>query len=156
MTSTDPIDTTNRYLTGAMAPVDTEVTAYDLTVTGSIPTELEGRWLRNGPNPIGEVADPTRHHWFIGDGMVHGVRLRDGRAEWYRNRWVRSDTVAARLGESRSPGKMSSWVSLCGESTGPIRRFRSQKSCLSWVAGSTARATHWLTAIHRRISTMDR
>ena len=22
--------------------------------------------------------------------MVHGIRLRDGRAEWYRNRWVRS------------------------------------------------------------------
>ena len=31
--------------------------------------------------------------------MVHGVRLRDGRAEWYRNRWVRSRQVAAALGE---------------------------------------------------------
>jgi carotenoid cleavage dioxygenase-like enzyme len=27
------------------------------------------------------------------------VRLRDGRAEWYRNRWVRSKAVAAALGE---------------------------------------------------------
>ena len=31
--------------------------------------------------------------------MVHGVRLRDGRAEWYRNRWVRSQAVAEALGE---------------------------------------------------------
>ena len=26
--------------------------------------------------------------------MVHGVRLRDGRAEWYRNRWVRTRQLA--------------------------------------------------------------
>ena len=31
--------------------------------------------------------------------MVHGVRFRDGRAEWYRNRWVRNEGVAAALGE---------------------------------------------------------
>ena len=31
--------------------------------------------------------------------MVHGVRLRDGRAEWYRNRWVRSKAVAAQHDE---------------------------------------------------------
>ena len=30
--------------------------------------------------------------------MVHGVRLCDGRAEWYRNRWVRSRAVAESLG----------------------------------------------------------
>ena len=37
--------------------------------------------------------DPATYHWFIGDGMVHGLRLGDGRAEWYRNRWVRGDDV---------------------------------------------------------------
>ena len=36
--------------------------------------------------------------------MVHGVRLRDGRAEWYRNRWVRSRDVAAALGETWAGG----------------------------------------------------
>jgi carotenoid cleavage dioxygenase-like enzyme len=35
---------------------------------------------------------------------VHGVRLRDGRAEWYRNRWVRNAEVARRLGEEPRPG----------------------------------------------------
>jgi 8'-apo-carotenoid 13,14-cleaving dioxygenase len=94
--------TTNPYLSGNCAPVADELTAFDLPVTGTIPVELEGRWLRNGPNPFDEV-DPASHHWFIGDGMVHGVRLRGGRAEWYRNRWVRTDRIATALGEP-APG----------------------------------------------------
>ncbi len=94
----------NPYLSGMCAPVEQEVTANDLAFTGTIPPELEGRWLRNGPNPIGEVADPTKHHWFSGDGMVHGLRLQDGKAEWYRNRWVRADRVARALGEEPPAG----------------------------------------------------
>ncbi len=42
--------------------------------------------------------DDPNYHWFLGAGMVHGVRLRDGKAEWYRNRWVRSKAVAAARG----------------------------------------------------------
>ena len=83
----DDPNSANPYLIGNMAPVEQEVTAFDLPITGSVPGDLDGRWLRNGPNPRGPV-DPTTHHWFLGDGMVHGVRLRDGRAEWYRNRYV--------------------------------------------------------------------
>ncbi|HEY8481843.1 MAG TPA: carotenoid oxygenase family protein [Spirillospora sp.] len=75
-----------------------EVTAFDLPVTGRIPRELNGRYLRNGPNVLG-LEDPRAHHWMLGEGMVHGVRLREGRAEWYRNRWVRSASVARKLGE---------------------------------------------------------
>ncbi|GLW07002.1 dioxygenase [Microtetraspora sp. NBRC 13810] len=93
----------NPYLEGAFAPVKEEVTAYDLPVTGRIPQELNGRYLRNGPNPLG-IEDPVAHHYMLGAGMIHGVRLRDGRAEWYRNRWVRSASVAARLGEPPRPG----------------------------------------------------
>jgi len=77
----------NQYLAGNYAPVESEVTAHDLPTTGQIPAELEGRWLRNGPNPE-SIVDPSKHHWFMGAGMVHGVRLRGGKAEWYRNRWV--------------------------------------------------------------------
>ena len=72
--------------------------AFDLPVTGRIPRELNGRYLRIGPNVLG-LEDPRAHHWMHGEGMVHGVRLRDGRAEWYRNRWVRSASVAGKLGE---------------------------------------------------------
>jgi len=91
------------YLSGNYAPVTEEVTAFDLPVEGELPVELEGRYLRNGPNPIGEV-DPATHHWFMGDGMVHGIRLREGRAEWYRNRWVGSKRVAEHRGQSDVAG----------------------------------------------------
>ncbi|MEU6724156.1 carotenoid oxygenase family protein [Nonomuraea wenchangensis] len=85
------------------APVTEEITAFDLEVTGRIPAVLNGRYLRNGPNPL-SLDDPHASHLFLGEGMVHGVRLRDGRAEWYRNRWVRSADVARRLGEPVRPG----------------------------------------------------
>ncbi|MFJ5032270.1 carotenoid oxygenase family protein [Streptomyces sp. NPDC088560] len=87
------------FMEGVFAPVTEELTAFDLPVTGRVPRELNGRFLRNGPNVLG-LEDPRAHHWMLGDGMVHGVRLRDGRAEWYRNRWVRSSQVARKLGET--------------------------------------------------------
>ena len=50
----------NRYLEGNFAPVSDEVTVTELDVTGTIPTWLDGRYLRNGPNPID--ADPAIYH----------------------------------------------------------------------------------------------
>ncbi|MGC9670650.1 carotenoid oxygenase family protein [Planosporangium sp. 12N6] len=79
------------YLRGYLAPVPDEIDAYDLPVTGALPPALTGRYFRNGPNPM-PGQDPG--HWFTGSGMIHGVRLRDGRAEWYRNRWVRTAALA--------------------------------------------------------------
>jgi carotenoid cleavage oxygenase len=93
----------NPYLEGNYAPVTEEVTVTDLEVTGTIPEELSGRYLRNGPNPV-TPPNPDAYHWFVGDGMVHGLRLDGGRAGWYRNRWVRSTTVADALGEPHHPG----------------------------------------------------
>jgi carotenoid cleavage dioxygenase-like enzyme len=69
------------------APVADELTEFDLPVEGAIPAELDGWYLRNGPNP----RQATKH-WFTGDGMIHGVRIERGRAAWYRNRWVRTDS----------------------------------------------------------------
>jgi carotenoid cleavage dioxygenase-like enzyme len=92
----------SRFLQGPFAPVAEEITAFDLPVTGQLPIELNGRYLRNGPNPM-RLDDPN-YHWFLGTGMVHGVRLRDGRAEWYRNRSVRSNAVANVLGEKWPAG----------------------------------------------------
>jgi carotenoid cleavage dioxygenase len=89
----------NPYLQNNFAPIKQEHTLMDLSVSGSIPKHLDGRYLRNGPNPL-SGADPDTYNWFRGDGMVHGVRIRDGKAEWYRNRWVRSPRVAAGLGEN--------------------------------------------------------
>jgi carotenoid cleavage dioxygenase-like enzyme len=88
----------NWFRQGLFSPLTEEVTAFDLPVTGRIPSKLNGCYLRNGPNFMRGVDD-SKHRWFLGSGMVHGVRLRDGRAEWYRNRWVRSKPVAEALGE---------------------------------------------------------
>ena len=95
--------TVNPYLQGNFAPVHEELTVTELPVRGQVPEVLNGRYLRNGPNPV-SVPEPATYHWFTGDGMVHGIRLRDGRAEWYRNRWVRSAEVARALGEQPRPG----------------------------------------------------
>jgi carotenoid cleavage dioxygenase len=104
MTTAAPVrETENPYLNGNYAPVREEITALDLDVTGTIPEYLDGRYLRIGPNPLGD-PDPARYHWFLGAGMAHGLRLRDGKAHWYRNRWVRSADVAQRLGETWSGG----------------------------------------------------
>ena len=75
------------FRTGNYAPVHDELTAFDLPVHGSIPAELNGWYLRNGPNPRADAG-----HWCVGDGMVHGIRLENGRAAWYRNRWIRTES----------------------------------------------------------------
>jgi carotenoid cleavage dioxygenase len=92
----------NPYLANNLAPVHEEVTVTNLRVTGTIPTELTGRYLRNGPNPAGDVNE-AKYHWFTGHGMVHGIRLDDGHAAWYRNRWVRTKEVCDIIGGTPPP-----------------------------------------------------
>ena len=81
-----PSDKLPFHLRGNYAPVTEEVEATDLAVIGQLPPELDGRYFRNGANPHSGRSP----HWFAGDGMIHGIRLRDGKAEWYRNRWVQT------------------------------------------------------------------
>jgi carotenoid cleavage dioxygenase-like enzyme len=92
----------NPFLAGAHRPMTGELTLEDLPVIGAIPAALDGRYLRIGPNPM--AADPENYHWFTGDGMIHGLRIENGRALWYRNRWVRSEAVTEALGEERTQG----------------------------------------------------
>jgi carotenoid cleavage dioxygenase len=92
----------NPFLSGIHAPMTEELTLTGLAVTGTIPPGLNGRYLRIGPNPVN--PDPASYHWFIGDGMVHALAVHDGRAAWYRNRWIRSDAVAKARGVERAPG----------------------------------------------------
>ncbi len=88
MTATDST-TAPFHLAGNYAPVATEVSAFDLPVTGDLPAELHGSFLRNGPNP----HSGSSPHWFFGDGMVHGIRLEQGQARWYRNRYVETTSL---------------------------------------------------------------
>ncbi|WYM03575.1 MAG: carotenoid oxygenase family protein [Gloeotrichia echinulata CP02] len=78
----------NPYLDGNFAPVGEEITADTLQVIGQLPPDLSGMFVRNGPNP--QWAPIGKYHWFDGDGMLHGVRIRNGQAT-YRNRYVRTN-----------------------------------------------------------------
>ena len=84
------VESTPVHLRGNGRPVTEERTLTALKVTGTIPAELDGRFVRNGANPF----TGTSAHPFFGDGMVHGIRLRDGKAEWYRNRYVQTPFIA--------------------------------------------------------------
>ena len=83
-------DSTPVHLRGNGRPVTEERSLSGLKVTGTIPGELDGRYVRNGANPF----TGTSTHPFFGDGMVHAVRLRDGKAQWYRNRYVQTPFIA--------------------------------------------------------------
>jgi carotenoid cleavage dioxygenase len=79
---------TSGFLEGNYAPVREEITAYHLKVIGKLPAELEGMFVRTGPNP--QFPPKGAYHWFDGDGMLHGVRIQGGKAS-YRNRFVRTE-----------------------------------------------------------------
>lgn len=83
---------TTPLLEGNFAPWRSEGDVPDLRVVGELPRDLDGTYLRNGPNP----AFPPRHryHWFDGDGMIHAISLRDGKAS-YRNRYVSTEGLRA-------------------------------------------------------------
>jgi carotenoid cleavage dioxygenase len=90
-----PFDPDRPYwMQGGFAPVRDEVEAFDLTVRGALPAALSGLYVRNGSNP----AAGDSSHWFLGDGMVHGVRLEGGRAAWYRNRYLDTPLYRDRSG----------------------------------------------------------
>ena len=76
----------NPYLSGNFAPVASE-DDFDLEVVGEIPAAISGAFYRNGPNP--QFEPRGQYHWFIGDGMIHGFFVEDGKAR-YRNRYVRT------------------------------------------------------------------
>jgi carotenoid cleavage dioxygenase len=93
--STVPFDpSTPWWLQGNFAPVMAEVEAFDLSIRGAIPPGLSGLYAKNGSNPPRSDSP----HWFFGDGMVHGVRLAGGKAEWYRNRYVQTQPHMAGVG----------------------------------------------------------
>jgi len=76
------------FLKGNFAPVTEQRTIDGLRVTGTLPKDLEGMFVRNGPNP--QFPPKGKYHWFDGDGMLHGVYLAGGKAS-YRNRYIETD-----------------------------------------------------------------
>lgn len=91
------------WLQGNFAPVTGETDVVDLSISGALPRELSGLYVRNGSNP----ATGESPHWFLGDGMVHGVKIEQGKVRWYRNRYVRTPLYEGRTGllTGGPPGK---------------------------------------------------
>ncbi|KAL1535053.1 Dixin [Salvia divinorum] len=78
------------YLSGNFGPVDETPPLTDLPVQGHLPECLNGEFVRVGPNP--RFAPVAGYHWFDGDGMIHGMRIKDGKAN-YVSRFVKTSRL---------------------------------------------------------------
>ncbi len=94
-----PDDDDHPYRSGPWRPQHEEWSVDVLDVEGDLPDDLEGLYLRNTENPVHLPIE--RYHPFDGDGMVHAVAFRDGRAS-YRNRFVRTAGFTAEQEAGRS------------------------------------------------------
>lgn len=100
--SPEPVDPSKiPQLSGMFAPVIDEIANQEMQVVqGAVPADLNGAYLRNGPNsrfpPLGSYTYPLD-----GDGMVHAVRFADGKAH-YTNRFVRTPSLEAEIAAGRA------------------------------------------------------
>lgn len=79
----------NFFLDGNFSPVAQERDADDMEVIGTIPEDLQGHFLRVGPNPV-HVFSEAAYHTFDGDGMIHAIEFDRGAAR-YRNRFIENE-----------------------------------------------------------------
>ncbi len=77
-------------LDGNNAPVQSEDVFDDMPVLGEVPKDLNGIYLRNGPNPF--FAPDWRYHAYDGDGMLHAIRFQAGKVSC-RNRWIQTQAL---------------------------------------------------------------
>ena len=102
------------YRNGAWTPNFEEMVADDMEVIGTIPNDIDGLYVRNTENPVHDSIG--RYHPFDGDGMIHTIRIRDGKAV-YRNRFVRTTGFEA---EQEEGGPL--WVGIMGRPSDSKRR----------------------------------
>lgn len=95
------------YRNGAWTPVFEELDTDELEIIGTIPADIDGLYVRNTENPVHDSIG--RYHPFDGDGMIHTIRLRNGKAT-YRNRFVRTEGFEAEQDEG---GPL--WVGIMGK-----------------------------------------
>ncbi|MEN9773134.1 MAG: hypothetical protein RL322_204 [Pseudomonadota bacterium] len=94
-------DNDNPFLRGPYQPVFSEYTAAtrDLRVSGELPKDLHGVYVRNSHNQVHEPMG--RYHPFDGDGMLHAMHFENGHAT-YRNRFIRTTGFLAEQAAGRS------------------------------------------------------
>ncbi|MCO5600403.1 hypothetical protein L7F22_054515 [Adiantum nelumboides] len=76
------------HLSGNYAPVPECPPQCCIDVAGSLPLDLNGIYIRNGPNAT-RLFEREGYHMFDGDGMLHGIRMHAGKA-MYCSRYVRT------------------------------------------------------------------
>jgi len=95
------IDTThhnkdNPYRQGNMLPIATEGTHGGdkmILLSGKIPEDLDGMFVRNGTN---QRYEPTgKMHMYDGDAMLHCIRIKGGKVLAYSNTWLRTPRFVA-------------------------------------------------------------
>ncbi|GAB2263831.1 hypothetical protein Droror1_Dr00025965 [Drosera rotundifolia] len=109
-----PSDTLESILPGNFAPVADELPPTECKVThGTIPRSLNGAYIRNGPNP--RVLPVGPYHPFDGDGMLHCLRISDGKVT-LSSRYVRTNKYVSeeRAGTSLTPNFISAFNSIVG------------------------------------------
>ncbi len=88
----------NSFLQGINAPVFEEVEITNLKISGNIPEELQGMYVRNGPNPM---FKPSSYNYPLeGDGMLHSIDLNQGKVS-YKNRWIQTRGLAYEMFEGQ-------------------------------------------------------
>ena len=87
------------YLNGAWTPNTQEWLAEDMEIIGTVPKDLSGVYVRNTENPLFDAIGT--YHPFDGDGMIHTMSFKDGKAT-YRNSFVRTKGFLAEQEAGRS------------------------------------------------------
>lgn len=83
--------TLSPFLKGNFAPVHKELSIDALEISGEIPADMEGVYMRNGPNP--EFPPFSYTYPFDGDGMIHALYFKNKMVS-YRNRFIVTDQLA--------------------------------------------------------------
>ncbi|XWS49436.1 hypothetical protein CRYUN_Cryun12cG0003700 [Craigia yunnanensis] len=98
-------------LSGNFAPVNELPPTECEVIQGSLPSCLDGAYIRNGPNPQYHPRGP--YHLFDGDGMLHSLRISQGRATLC-SRYVKTYkyTTERSVGSRVVPNFFSSFSSL--------------------------------------------
>jgi carotenoid cleavage dioxygenase len=102
------------YMNGAWTPQHDEFNGSELEVIGQVPADIDGVYVRNTENPVHEPIG--RYHPFDGDGMLHVMSFKDGKAG-YRNRFVRTKGFQAEAEAGRAL-----WAGLAENRRGRPRR----------------------------------
>ncbi len=121
----------NPYTRGAWRPTYNEWNAVfangDAEVIGRIPDDIDGVYVRTGENQIHEPIG--RYHPFDGDGFIHAMSFKGGRAS-YRSRFVRTKGFEA----EREAGR-SLWAGLMEP---PHRSTRPGWGAQEWLKDSSS------------------